>query len=169
VEKRIAALTIDPHTVSLTDRKCSLFIDPGTASIFVDEGDGEGRMNGAVFSSSNGPTFAVQPSTGPDHGLVLGYRGIEYMVGVSGDATALRQWADSANRMMEKVGSRSALHKRTVSGQKNRKKGAKPRARKTVHGAAARSPARVTAQRKKIARARARPQAAKRKSKGKRK
>jgi hypothetical protein len=169
VEKRIAALTIDPHTVSLTDRKCSLFIDPKTASIFVDEGDGEGRMIGPVFSSSNGPTFAVQPSTGPDHGLVLGYRGIEYMVGISGDANELRQWADSANRMMEKAGSRAALRERKVSRQKNRKKGVKPRARKTVHGATARSPARATAQRTKIAQARARPQNAKRKSKGKRK
>ena len=100
MDKRIAALSSDPHTVSLADRKCSWFIDPKSGSIFVDEGDGEGRMNGAVFSPGNSPSFSVQPSTGTDHRLVLDYRGIQYIVGVSDDVDQLKSWAESANLLL---------------------------------------------------------------------
>jgi hypothetical protein len=99
MEKRIAALSTDPHTVSLTDRACSLFIDPTSGSIFVDEGEGEGRMNGAVFSPANGPSFSAWPSAGPDRRLILDYRGIQYFVGVSEDGSALQRWAESANSL----------------------------------------------------------------------
>ena len=104
MEKRIAALSSDPHTVSLMDRKCSLFIDPKSGSILVDEGDGEGRMNGPACSARNGPFFSVQPSTGPDHRLVLHYCGMQYVVGVSDDGDGLRQWAESANLLLTAEG-----------------------------------------------------------------
>lgn len=104
MEKRIAALSSNPHTVSLIDRKCSLFIDPKTGSIFVDEGDGDGRMNGAVFSPRNGPTFAVVPFTDRDHRLVLDYRGIQFVIGVSEDRSSLQQWAESANLLLTAEG-----------------------------------------------------------------
>jgi hypothetical protein len=100
MEKRIAALSRSPHTVSLTDRKCSLFIDPKSGSIFVDEGDGEGRMNGVVFSPANAPCFSVPASTGPDHRLVLDYAGVQYLVGVSIDGDELERWAESANLLL---------------------------------------------------------------------
>jgi hypothetical protein len=97
MEKRIAALSSNPHTVSLTDRKCRLFIDPNSGSIFVDEGDGEGRMNGVVFSPTNEPSFSVWPSAGSDHRLILDYGGVQYIVGVSDDGNELKRWAESAN------------------------------------------------------------------------
>jgi hypothetical protein len=100
MEKRIAALSTNPHTVSLTDRKCSLFIDPKSGSIFVDEGDGEGRMNGVVFSRMNQPSFSVEPSAEQDHRLILNYCGIRYVVGVSDDGSQLRSWAESANSFL---------------------------------------------------------------------
>ena len=104
MEKRIAALSSNPHTVSLTDRKCSLFIDPKSGSIFVDEGDGEGRMNGVVFSPGNEPSFSVRPSAEPDHQLVLDCGGVEYTVGVSEDGDELRRWAESANLLLAAKG-----------------------------------------------------------------
>jgi hypothetical protein len=99
MEKRIATLSTDPHTVSLVDRKCSLFIDPNSGSIFVDEGDGEGRMNGVVFSPENGPTFTVAP-TETDQRLVLEYCGTRYEIGSSKDLDHLRSWAESANALL---------------------------------------------------------------------
>jgi hypothetical protein len=101
MEKRIAALSCNPHTISLTDdRKCSIFIDPKSRAIFVDEGDGDGRMNGVVFSPGNEPTFSVQPSEGPDHQLILDYAGIQYLTGISDDASQLQSWAESANSLL---------------------------------------------------------------------
>jgi hypothetical protein len=75
MDKRIASVSTDPHSVSLTDRPCSLFIDPTSGVIFVDEGDGDGRMNGAVFSPANGPVFIVQVGNGSGCRLVLNYVG----------------------------------------------------------------------------------------------
>jgi hypothetical protein len=116
MEKRIAALSTDPHTVSLTDRACSLFIDPKTGSIFVDEGDGEDRMNGAVFLPVNGPSFSVWPSTGPDHRLILDYRGIQYFIGASGDGSALRRWAESANSLLTEKGNQDGVPRHASPG-----------------------------------------------------
>lgn len=104
MEKRIADLSSDPYTVSLTDRKCSLFIDPKSGSIFVDEGDGEGRMNGAVFTLGNGPTFSVHPFAGADHLLILEYRGTEFVVGVSEHDNELTRWAENANELLTEKG-----------------------------------------------------------------
>jgi len=109
MEKRIAALSSNPHTVSLTDRTCSLFIDPKSGSIFVDEGDGVGRMNGVVFSPGNEPSFSVRPSTGPDHRLVLDYRGVQYIVGVSEDGNQLRSWAENANSLLIAKGKQAVV------------------------------------------------------------
>lgn len=100
MSKRIASLSSNPHTVSLTDRQCSLFIDPKSGSIFVDEGDGEGRMNGVVFSLKNKPSFAVWTFAGPDHQLVLDYGGVQYVIGVSDDGEALQRWAEEANQLL---------------------------------------------------------------------
>jgi hypothetical protein len=110
LEKRIAALSTSTHTVSLTDRKCSLFIDPKSGSIFVDEGDGEERMNGVVFSSASGPLFSVRTSAGPEQQLILDYQGIQYVVGVSEDGIGLREWVESANLLLsEKKEDREVL------------------------------------------------------------
>jgi hypothetical protein len=100
MDKRIASLTIDPYTVNLADRKCSLFIDPKSGSIFVDEGEGDDRMNGAVFSPANHPVFSVKACEASNHLLVLDYRGIQCVVGTSQDREGLRQWAESANALL---------------------------------------------------------------------
>lgn len=109
MEKRIAALSSSPLTVSLTDRKCSLFIDPKSGAIFVDEGDGDGRINGAVFTPRNVPSFSVRPSAGEDHRLVLDYSGVQYLIGVSDDGSQLRRWAESANSLLTAKGGQAGV------------------------------------------------------------
>ena len=104
MEKRIADLSSDPYTISLMDRKCSLFIDPASGSIFVDEGEGEGRMNGVVLSLGNAPSFSVRPLSGDDHELILSYRGIEYVLGVSEHDSDLKRWTESANLLLTEKG-----------------------------------------------------------------
>jgi hypothetical protein len=102
MEKRIITLSLDPHAIGLIDRVCSLFIAPKSGCIFIDEGDGEGRMNGAVFAPTNAPSFSVQPLAPPDHMLLLSYCGVQYVVGVSENGDELRRWAESANSLLEK-------------------------------------------------------------------
>lgn len=109
MEKRIALLTINPHTVNLTDRPCSLFIDPKTGFILVNEGEGDGRMNGAVFSPKNAPSFAVRPASGSDQQLVLDYGGTSYLIGVSTDGPGLRRWAEGANAVLRQEATRGGL------------------------------------------------------------
>jgi hypothetical protein len=103
MEKRIVTLTTGPHVVSLVDRPSSLFVDPASGSIFVDEGDGEGRMNGAVFAAANEPVFAVRHAEGPDWRLVLDYCGTGFEVGVLADETGLRDWAEGANTLLRRA------------------------------------------------------------------
>jgi len=126
MEKRIVALSSNPHTVSLADRKCSLFIDPSSGSIFVDEGDGEGRMNGVVFSPRNEPSFSVRPSAGPDHRLVLDYSGVQYTVGVSDNGNELRRWAESANLLLSEKRKVARVGDPTQFSPTNRMKRARP-------------------------------------------
>jgi hypothetical protein len=99
MEKRIVELTRDPHTVSLADRKCSLFIDVEAGVVFLDEGEGDGRVNGAVFTVANGPRFTVRPS-GSGGELMLDYAGRALEIGVTLDRTAAEQWALSANELL---------------------------------------------------------------------
>lgn len=116
MEKRIIALTTDPHTVSLADRKCSLFVDPKTGSILVDEGDGEGRMNGVVFSATNGPRFSIRESSGSEAELVLDYVGTQFSLGVSEDDHELRRWVESANALIAAKASRVSGRDRLLLG-----------------------------------------------------
>ena len=74
MEKRIAALSSNPHTVSLTDRKSSLFIDPKSGSIFVDEGDGGPGTQGtpAVVAAEPAPAGrGASASDQPDGQVAL--------------------------------------------------------------------------------------------------
>ena len=92
MEKRIVALSSNPHTVGLADRKCSLFIDATSGSIFVDEGDGEGRCMASCSLRGKKPSVCCS-SAGSDHRLVLDYGGVQYLIGVSEAGSQLRSWA----------------------------------------------------------------------------
>lgn len=100
MSKPIIALSLSPLAVSLADRPFSLFVDPATGSVFVDEGPGEGRVNGLVFSAANGPVFEVRGAADAGWELVLRYRGLEYVAGTTADEQHLRTWADGANAVV---------------------------------------------------------------------
>ena len=100
MEKHIVKLSREPHTVSLADRACSLFLDPESGSIFLDEGEGEGRVNGAVFSASRFPRFSVQSAATPTCRLELQYCETSWIIGETPDREALQQWAESANSIL---------------------------------------------------------------------
>src|SRR6185312_6180749 len=98
MDKRITKLASDPYTVSLADRECSLFIDPLSAQIFMDEGAGEGRINGAVFTPANGPRFSTRTASGTfGQELILAYCGVEVAVGSMDSSRDLDRWAEQAN------------------------------------------------------------------------
>ncbi len=116
MEKRIASLSTGPHTVSLADRECSLFIDPTTGSIFVDEGEGEERMNGAVFSAGNNPRFTVRRVGDARFELVLDYVGSQHSIGRSPDEAGLQRWSESANALLASKATRPTGAERPLFG-----------------------------------------------------
>jgi len=102
MDKRITRLASDPYTVSLADRECSLFIDPQSAQIFMDEGAGEGRVNGAVFTPANGPRFSTRAANGSSgQELILAYCGVEVAVGSTDSSHELDRWAQQANAFLK--------------------------------------------------------------------
>ena len=101
MEKRIAKLSFDPFAIGLADRECSLFIDPQSAQIFLDEGEGEGRVNGAVFTPANGPRFASRSDNGSGlASLILEYCGMELTVGSVESVDRLSSWVVAANALL---------------------------------------------------------------------
>lgn len=100
MDKKIVKLGTDPLFVGLADRECSLFINPRTGDILVDEGAGEGRVNGAVFYADKEPRFYVIPAPGGGGQLLLSYRRHLLTLGLSENLPALHEWAGSANRFL---------------------------------------------------------------------
>ena len=95
--KQIAKLGVDPFHVGLVDQACSVFVDPRTGDILLDEGEGEGRLNGVVLYADKEPRFYSIPL--PDTGaqLLLSYRKHLLVLGAYPDATDLREWARAVN------------------------------------------------------------------------
>ena len=48
--------------------------------------------------------FSVRPFAGADHQLILDYRGIQYVVGVSEHDNELMRWAESVNLLLTEKG-----------------------------------------------------------------
>ncbi len=100
MEKQIVSLTENPHTVSLSDRHASLFIDPTSGNIFADEGDGVGRMNGAVFTPNYHPVFSIDSDHHPEYELILNYAGRKFIIGTWDEFEELSRWVTSANALL---------------------------------------------------------------------
>lgn len=96
MSKQIIGLTENPLSIRLADRACSLFINPESGLIFLDEGAGEDRMSGAVCDPARGPRFAPQA----DGGLVLNYGRLSWSLGRSDRPDAVRAWAEAANAFL---------------------------------------------------------------------
>lgn len=100
--KQIAKLGVDPFHIGLDDQACSVFVDPRTGDILIDEG--EGRLNGVVLYADKEPRFYSIPLPETGAQLLLSYRKHLLVLGSYPDAAALRHWAQSAN---ETLGSKS--------------------------------------------------------------
>ncbi len=97
MDKQIVTLGTDPYYLGLADRECSLFVNPRTGDILMDEGDGEGRVNGAVLFADKEPRFHTLPRPGAGGQLLLSYRKHLFTLGDHENLVAMRDWADTAN------------------------------------------------------------------------
>jgi hypothetical protein len=99
MSKHISELLRDPFSVSLADRAISMFIDPGTGAIFIDEGAGNDRMNGAAIPAAKGPHFSC---TLTDSGCVLKVQSgtFAWEVGWVEDAIDAANWVEAVNRFL---------------------------------------------------------------------
>ncbi len=68
MDKRITKLSRDPFYVGLADRPISMYVDSDTGDVFIDEGAGKGRMNGAGLFADKGTRFLCEPR---EHGSVI--------------------------------------------------------------------------------------------------
>jgi len=98
--KQISKLGVDPFHIGLDDQACSVFVDPHTGDILIDEGEGEGRLNGVVLYADKEPRFYSIPLPESGAQLLLSYRKHLLVLGSHADAADLRRWAQSANDLL---------------------------------------------------------------------
>ena len=84
--KTVAKLLRDPFRVGLTDRTCSVFIDPKAGTILIDEGAGDDRLNGAVMYPDKSPRFSVAAASESDKARELAK---EIIASTATDMTAI--------------------------------------------------------------------------------
>jgi hypothetical protein len=99
MSKRIKNFRVDPLSIQLDDKYCSLIVDHRNGNILFNEGDGDDRMNGAYYPADNSPRFAVAPRDG-EYRLEVNCRGFNWPVGTTADETAAREWAAAANAIL---------------------------------------------------------------------
>ena len=99
MDKRITKLSRDPYYVGLADRPISMFIDPPTGDVLIDEGNGKARMYGAVLHADNGIRFSCTPA---DSGCVVKVhcKTFVWEVGWAEDAVEAAKWVQDANTFL---------------------------------------------------------------------
>lgn len=109
--KHIRIFNDSPYiSLGLADRDVSLFIDPETRDIFLDEGAGDDRLNGVVFFADKGPNFLIVPYI-HTYSLELHYRDIQYSLGEFSnvDLTRAEEWVRKANALVSQSPKRFLL------------------------------------------------------------
>jgi hypothetical protein len=98
--KRIAKLARDPFFIKLTDRPISIYVDRDTGDIFIDEGAGKGRMNGAAIPAFKGPKFTCSSS---DSGCLIKLECMTFVweAGWTDDRVDAVNWVEAVNRFLE--------------------------------------------------------------------
>jgi hypothetical protein len=99
MNKRIAKLVRDPFHIKLTDRPISMYVDRDTGDIFIDEGAGNGRMNGAAIPAFKGPKFTCSPS---NSGWLIKLECTTFVweAGWTDDAADAASWVEAVNRFL---------------------------------------------------------------------
>jgi hypothetical protein len=104
VEKRIVQFEAGKHlSVCLEDQPTSLFLDGDSGLIFLDEGNGPGRISGAVLAPERKPEFVASVlSSGDAQEVVVEilYAGKRIAVGVSDNPVVATEWVQAANRLI---------------------------------------------------------------------
>lgn len=99
MDKRIARLSRDPFYVSLVDRAISMYVDADSGDVFIDEGAGKGRMNGAGLYADQGTKFLIEPA---ESGCILKIACGTFVweAGWTGDVADAAKWVGDVNRFL---------------------------------------------------------------------
>jgi small subunit ribosomal protein S1 len=103
--KVIKELGLQPSPfVSLNDRVASVFVDPGTRDILIDEGPGDKRANSVILREKNKPQFVVELDRASGARLLqIHYAGMTFEVGGLGSLGAeAEHWVKRANAYLER-------------------------------------------------------------------
>lgn len=98
--KQIVKLGVDPFHIGLADQPCSLFVDPRTRDILIDEGEGDGRLNGVVLYADKEPRFDSVPLPETGAQLLISYCKHLLVLGAYPDTSALHEWARAVNESL---------------------------------------------------------------------
>ena len=95
MSKRIVGLGVSPYMVRLEDWECSLYVDEQNGNMFMDEGPGDDRLNGAVLKAHRRPAFRATRGR-----LVLDYAQHEFDLGELADGLDAAPWVESVNALL---------------------------------------------------------------------
>jgi hypothetical protein len=105
--KTVASLESDPFLVNLTDRAVSVFVDPQSGDIFLDEGRGADRMNGAVFPPDDGARFRLyDDAAGSDARLAIRCDHTDYDLGDLSLVPTAAAWVREVNEFLDSKATR---------------------------------------------------------------
>lgn len=100
MDKRIAKLSREPYYVGLVDRAMSMYVDADSGDVFIDEGAGKGRMNGAGLFADDGTRFLCEPA-GSGCIVKVTCGTFIWEAGFTDDAVDAVGWVDAVNRFLE--------------------------------------------------------------------
>lgn len=98
--KKISYFNLEsPFYIDLEDAELSVFIDTRTGSILFNEGIGQDRLNNAVISSEDRPSFSLKQSSRDeaDYIVFITCKSFEYALGLTTDFAQARKWVERVN------------------------------------------------------------------------
>ena len=100
MDKRITKLSRNPFFIQLADQPISMYVDSDSGDLFIDEGPGKGRMNGAGLFADEGTRFLCVPA---ESGCVVKVAcgSFIWTAGWTTDAVDAASWVDAVNRFLE--------------------------------------------------------------------
>lgn len=100
MDKRITKFSCDPYFIGLTDRPISMYIDADSGDLFIDEGIGDDRMNGAGLFADEGTRFVCESGNGRSVvKLICG--SFSWDAGWTPNEIEAATWVDAVNRFLE--------------------------------------------------------------------
>jgi hypothetical protein len=100
VKKQVTKLARHPFFITLADRAISMYVDPDTGAIFIDEGAGKDRMNGAAIPAFKRPKFTCTPA-GSGCMLKLECGTFVWEAGSTENVKEAASWVKAVNRFLD--------------------------------------------------------------------